>query len=90
MKMEINVSDDQMNDIVNQVKKDIVESVTDETVFEIISDPSKMIFTHLMDGSNLSGRFYNIKDKKVSELDNDDKLLLMSFWMYDAIRGRYL
>lgn len=80
MNLNVNISDDQYSEIVKKVSEDIREEVGEEEIRKYLESDS-LSFTDLTDEMGLYDRVQNIKSKKVEDLTNNEKILLMMQWM---------
>ena len=91
MKMTFDIPDEQMSEVTRQVEENIRETVTDEVIANVIGDPKQMGFMELMTNARLHDRCagYELSLKLVKDLSNEDKLLLVTKWMYELLMGDY-
>lgn len=85
MELSVNISQEQYSQIVKKVSEDIREEVGEEEIRKYLESDSLSI-TDLTDEMGLYDRVQNLKSKKVEDLTNNEKILLMMQWMiFDSL-----
>lgn len=80
MELNVNISEEQYSQIVKKVSEDIREEVAEEEIRKYLESDSLSI-ANLTDEMGLYDRVQNLKSKKVEDLTNNEKILLMMQWM---------
>ncbi len=89
IKLEMQVTEEQLNVIRDAVRKEIEEEITDKKLAEYLKTTRSISIQHYICQYGVYSRAEELGDKKVKDLSDHEKLILALRWMlFDSIGRR--